>query len=258
MSLPFDVTLFRALRAAGPLGAELEFHEVLGSSNDRALERARAGAPHGLLVLADEQRGARGRHGRSWTCAPRLGVWASLVLRPSRPAAEHAQLPLVFGLALCEALSLDLGADAVTVRWPNDLDVRGRKVAGILCERDAAGEAVIAGFGVNVCAGAAPPELAASATTLEEEGCRWGREAVLAAILARFGIRLAAWDSGGFDPLRAEYLRRMALVGERVRVSTAGGDAEGAVEGIDAAGALLLRTTEGARAFHAGTVERVR
>jgi len=253
--------LARALRTAR-LGRAVEFHPSLASTNDRALEWARAGAPHGAVVVADEQTRGRGRHGRAWHSAHGQGVWASVVLRPARPAGELGQLPLVVGLALGEALGRDLELRGVSLRWPNDVDVRGRKVAGVLCERCGGSEpaAVVAGVGINVGRGAVPPELAAAATSLAAEGLAAAREAVLAALLGRLEQRLEAWEQGGFGALRADYLACLEAPGGEARLGGAAGagtEVRGTFVTVDGDGALVLRTAAGVQAFHAGQVERV-
>ena len=257
----FDVRGFQAQLKARALGRAFEWHPFLGSTNDRARDWAREGAPHGALVLADEQWAGRGRHGRAWRSAAGEGVWSSLVVRTSRPAADLPQIPLVVGLGVWEALSLELAVPEVTLRWPNDIDLRGRKVAGILCEREATGppheSAVIVGTGINVGTGAIPPELAGIATSLASEGFDLGREAVLAAYLHRVESRLDEWERDGFARLREGWLSRSGLVGRELRVRCGEEDVRGAVADLDREGALVLRTASGARLFHAGQVERV-
>jgi BirA family transcriptional regulator, biotin operon repressor / biotin---[acetyl-CoA-carboxylase] ligase len=249
----------RALRAAA-LGRRFELHESIGSTNDRARELARDGAPHGTLVVAEEQAHGRGRHGRAWHSPRGQGVWASVLLLPRRPVAEHPQVPLLAGLAVADALRSEAGAAEVRLRWPNDVDLAGRKVAGILCE-SAAGTAVIAGIGINVERGAVPPELADSATSLAGEGLCVAREALLAALLGRLEERLGTWEAGGFEALRGEYLELLSPAGREVRLTGAGGgraEVRGVFDTVDARGALVLRTERGVEAFHAGQVERVR
>ncbi|MBI5837293.1 MAG: biotin--[acetyl-CoA-carboxylase] ligase [Candidatus Eisenbacteria bacterium] len=240
----------------------VERHESIGSTNDRAADLARAGAPHGTVVVAGEQLQGRGRHGRAWRSARGQGLWASVLVRTARPVAEQSQLALVTGLAVCDALALDLGAPDVTLRWPNDVDLRGRKVAGILCERVAGGTgAVVAGIGINTGAGAVPPELAATATSLEPEGLAVTPERLLDLLRARLDTRVDAWERGGFGAVRDEYLARLDLLGREAGLAGAGeGGAEvrGTVRTVDAAGALVLATAAGERAFHAGQVTRVR
>jgi BirA family biotin operon repressor/biotin-[acetyl-CoA-carboxylase] ligase len=206
------------------------------STNDRARALAARGAPHGTLVTADAQTAGRGRQGRTWTAPPGRALLLSLLLRAYDPL-----LPLRAGLAVA-----DLCPDAL-VKWPNDVLVDGRKLAGILVEtRPQDGWAVL-GIGVNVAVDPAelPPELRATAATL-------GRppralEPTLDELLDHLRARLAEPPERVLDALRA----RDALHGRPVRWT--GGAGTGA--GIDAAGALLVRLPDGAlRTLEAGEV----
>jgi BirA family transcriptional regulator, biotin operon repressor / biotin---[acetyl-CoA-carboxylase] ligase len=197
------------------------------STNDRARALAAAGAPHGALVTAGAQSAGRGRQGRTWAAPPGRALLLSLLLRD-----YDALLPLRAGLAVADLA----GADAL-VKWPNDVLLGGRKLAGILVEaRPQEGWAVL-GMGVNVAVALEqlPPELRERAATL-------GRppealEATLGELLDRLARRLAEPAADCLAALRA----RDAL---RDRpVSWAGGAGTGA--GIDDAGALLVRLADG-------------
>jgi BirA family transcriptional regulator, biotin operon repressor / biotin---[acetyl-CoA-carboxylase] ligase len=197
------------------------------STNDRARALAAAGAPHGTLVTAGEQTAGRGRQGRTWSAPPGRALLCSLVLRDYDPL-----LPLRAGLAVA-----DLAGDAARVKWPNDVLVDGRKVAGILVEaRPQDGWAVL-GIGVNVAVDLAdlPPELRDRAGTL---GRAPGElEAALTELLAALENRLAEPPAAALDALRA----RDALRDRPVRWA----DGEGTGAGIDDAGALLVRLPGG-------------
>lgn len=188
---------------------------TVGSTNERARELAGGGAPHGALVTATEQTAGRGRQGRSWTAPPGAALLMSVVLR------EHdALLPLRAGLAVADVA----GPDA-KVKWPNDVQLEGRKVAGVLVEgRPQEGWAVL-GIGVNV---AAAPDDVPGAGTLGRDDV----EAFLAELLAALEARLHEPPAETLAALRA----RDALRGRRVRWS--GG--QGTAEGIDDRGRLLV------------------
>jgi BirA family transcriptional regulator, biotin operon repressor / biotin---[acetyl-CoA-carboxylase] ligase len=197
------------------------------STNDRARALAAAGAPHGTLVTTGEQTAGRGRQGRAWSAPPGRALLCSLVLRDYDPL-----LPLRAGLAVA-----DLAGDAARVKWPNDVLVDGRKVAGILVEaRPQDGWAVL-GIGVNVAVDLAdlPPELRDRAGTL---GRAPGEvEAALTELLVALENRLAEPPAAALDALRA----RDALRDRPVRWA----DGEGTGAGIDDAGALLVRLPGG-------------
>jgi BirA family transcriptional regulator, biotin operon repressor / biotin---[acetyl-CoA-carboxylase] ligase len=207
------------------------------STNDRARALAAAGAPHGTLVTATEQTAGRGRQGRTWAAPPGRALLCSLLLRDYDPL-----LPLRAGLAVA-----DLAGDAALVKWPNDVLLDGRKLAGILVEaRPQDGWAVL-GIGVNVAVDLAdlPPEVRERAATL---GRAPGElERTLAELLRALEARLAEPPAATLAALRA----RDALRGRPVRWA----DGEGTGAGIDDAGALLVRLAGGElRTLDAGEV----
>jgi BirA family transcriptional regulator, biotin operon repressor / biotin---[acetyl-CoA-carboxylase] ligase len=210
------------------------------STNERGKALAAAGAPHGTLVTADEQSAGRGRQGRPWTAPPRSAVLMSLVLR-----GPNELLPLAAAVAVCEALPVE-GA----IKWPNDVWLQGRKLAGILAEgRPQEGWAVL-GIGLNVTTESFPAELAETATSLRLAGVQTDVESVLGALLASLDRRLVAPR----EEILGAWRERDALRGEPVRWS--GG--EGTAAGIDDAGALLVETRNGRVSLDAGEVHLLR
>jgi BirA family biotin operon repressor/biotin-[acetyl-CoA-carboxylase] ligase len=195
-----------------------------GSTNVRARALADAGAPHGTLVTASEQTAGRGRQGRTWVTPPGTAIAASLILR-----TFDDLLPLRAGLAVA-----DLAGGDARVKWPNDVLLGGRKVAGVLAEARAPDWAVL-GIGVNVALDPAtlPPEVAEIAGTLGRDDV----EAALEELLAALAHRLAQPRAALLADLRA----RDALLGARVQWS----DGEGTGAGIDDAGALKVRRADG-------------
>ncbi len=206
------------------------------STNERAQALAAAGAPHGTLVTADEQDAGRGRQGRDWTAPAGTAVLMSLVLRE-----PGESLPLAAAVAVCEALPTP-----ATIKWPNDVLIGGRKVAGILVEgRPQEGWAVL-GLGLNVTTGAFPGELAERATSLRLAGVETDPKAVLAAVLEQ----LDSWLSRPLEVVLEAWQGRDALFGRRVRWN--GG--EGTAAGVDQSGSLLVDSAGGCQALHAGEV----
>jgi BirA family biotin operon repressor/biotin-[acetyl-CoA-carboxylase] ligase len=207
------------------------------STNDRARALAAAGAPHGTLVTAAEQSAGRGRQGRAWAAPPGSALLCSLLLRDYDPL-----LPLRAGLAVA-----DVAGDAARVKWPNDVLLDGRKLAGILVEaRPQDGWAVL-GIGVNVAVELAdlPPDLRDRAATLGRPRDRL--EPTLAELLGTLENRLAEPAHATLAALRA----RDALRDRPVRWA----DGEGTGAGIDDAGALLVRLPDGGiRTLDAGEV----
>jgi len=222
-------------------------HRVLGSTNERAKELARTGAPHGTVVTADEQTAGRGRQGRTWVAAPGAALLMSLVVRGLEEG--HALLPLTTAVAVCEAVEETAGVQCA-IKWPNDVWVKRRKLAGILIEaRHHEGVAVI-GVGLNVAtqSGDFPEDLRDSATSLAIElpGARLSRDAVLSALLVALERHLSQPTEG----ILQQWRERDALRGNRV--GWAGG--EGIAAGVDTTGALLVETAEGRVSLDAGEV----
>jgi BirA family biotin operon repressor/biotin-[acetyl-CoA-carboxylase] ligase len=216
------------------LGEPREHHETIGSTNERARELAEQGAAHGTLVTADEQTAGRGRQGRGWVTPKGVAIAASLVLRD-----YDDLLSLRAGLAVA-----DVAGPAALVKWPNDVWVEGRKVAGILVE--ARGWAVL-GIGVNVAVDPStlPEEAAAVAGTLGRDPSEV--ESTLTELLAALERRLGEDKAAALEALR----ERDALLGKPVRWD--GGEGVGA--GIDDSGALLVHLPDGSTtALSAGEV----
>ncbi|MHB8804367.1 MAG: biotin--[acetyl-CoA-carboxylase] ligase [Coriobacteriia bacterium] len=207
------------------------------STNDDAKRLARAGAPEGSLVVAARQTGGRGRFDRTWT-SPEGGAYTSCVLRPTLPPAAIAPLALVAAVGVAEGLA-ELGLDA-RLKWPNDIEVGGRKLAGILLEMAAEAdrtEWVVLGCGLNVSG--RPHERAAS---IAEHIPGVSVAAAAAAVLDGIAGAYRRFLARGFGELRESYVRRLDITGKTIIVRDATGAvvAEGPVTGIGEAGELLV------------------
>lgn len=246
--------LLRRLRTRR-LGRPLEVYESVGSTNDVALERLENGAPHGTLVVAESQTQGRGRRGHVWVTPPGLSIAASLVLRAERPVGAPTLLVAAVALGIAEGLERASGA-AVGIKWPNDLWMAGRKVAGILVEARGVGArapAFVAGFGINVNASAAafPAGLRASATSLAlATGRTYDRAEVLSLVLAALEPRVDEVLEGTPGPALLEaYRDRSVLLGRLVELLDGDEPLRGTVADLSATDGLLLRTEDG-RARH--------
>ena len=207
-------------------------HRVTDSTNARARELALAAAPHGTLVTADEQTAGRGRQGRTWTAAPGDALLLSLLVRGVEPGA--ALLPLAAAVAVCEAIA----PIEAQIKWPNDVWVERRKVAGILLEgRPQEGWAVI-GIGLNVRTSEFPEELRERATSLALAGVS---DASVAEVRAALVDALARWIAAPAAEVLAAWRARDALLGSRVAWSGGTGTAVGITDG----GALKVETPAG-------------
>jgi BirA family biotin operon repressor/biotin-[acetyl-CoA-carboxylase] ligase len=245
---------------AGPtLISQVVWFDSIGSTNAEAARRAADGAAAGLLVLADEQTTGRGRQGRRWSAPPGTSLMGSLLLRPNRPLAQVALLPLLIGLALAEACERHVSGADLRLKWPNDLLAGARKCAGILVEVPSA-DAVIAGVGLNVdWREVARPAGLTEATSLSEAGRgavdRWR---LLPTVIERLDVRYDAWlrDPTGFLPA---YRARCATVGSAIRVAQTDGTViEGTATGVGRDGGLSVDTGDTVIVVHAGDVHHVR
>jgi BirA family biotin operon repressor/biotin-[acetyl-CoA-carboxylase] ligase len=226
-----------------PRGFELDYREATGSTNDDAREAAAGGAAEGLVIVAGRQDAGRGRRGAAWVCPPGEGLAFSVLLRPRENKALWPRLSLAAGLAVAEALGR-LGVIA-EVKWPNDVWVAGKKIAGILVE--AGDDHVVVGVGINVGVREFPPALAESATSLALER---GDPPELPMVLLPVLERLQVWQAKigtGFDELLRAFRVRCALTGKAVRLLAADGMLSGTVAGIGDGGELLLQTDTGLR-----------
>lgn len=245
----------------------VEYHDAVGSTNDRARELAGEGASD-VVVLADEQTGSRGRLDREWS-APSGGVWLSAVLRPDLPPARAPALTLAAAVATTDA-AREAGVPA-EIKWPNDVlvpgdgtdgeeeketpDRGGRKLAGILTEME--GEAgrvswVVVGVGLN--ANVSAEELPDDAASVREEVGDVDRRVFVQRLLERF-------DELRDDPEATieAWRERSATLGQRVRVETATGEIVGEAVDVAVPGALVVETDDGERVrVHAGDCEHLR
>ncbi len=244
--------LQRHLRSA-VFGHRIFYYPTIGSTNDKALDLATAGEPEGALVLAEEQTGGRGRRQRSWESRARLGIYVSLVLRPEVPATRAPLFTFTAAVAVADTLR-DNCRLASGIKWPNDVVVGRRKVAGILGETrgsDPCIREMVIGIGVNV--NQLDQDFAEAvrdrATSVRiETGARADRAILLASILEGFERRYARVLAGRPTDLLREWETLSAVPrGRRVTVQGPHGPCEGTVAGVDDEGALLLDTPGGGR-----------
>ncbi len=232
-------------RALEPDGWRVEVLEQVGSTNAVVAERAAAGEPAGLVVVAEAQTHGRGRLSRAWTSPPRAGLTFSVLLRPALPAARWGWLPLWGGLAVAEALRDRAGVDAV-VKWPNDVLIGPDKVCGLLAE--AADGAVVLGVGLNVSTSRDELPADRPATSLLLAGASTtDRDTLLRAVLRSLTRTLEAADADA-------YRERCSTVGQRVRVELPTGAVEGTATGIDDDGRIVVDGTP----YAAGDVVHLR
>lgn len=231
---------------APAVGSPHRHFASVGSTNTVARELAAAGAPHGTVVTAAEQTAGRGRQGRRWTAPPGSALLYSAILRPLEP--RHSVLPLAVPLAICETAEHLRPGIECKVKWPNDIHLEGRKLAGILIEaRPQDGWAVL-GIGLNltITPEQFPPDLRDRATSLFSDAPANSGETS-----AALSESLTRWIDADPAHVLAEWRKRDALLGREVTWEKGTGIAEG----IDERGYLLVRLADGDRvALGAGDV----
>jgi BirA family biotin operon repressor/biotin-[acetyl-CoA-carboxylase] ligase len=234
-------------------GTRVEYSAVTDSTNDDALALAKAGASHGVVVVADRQRRGRGRRGSRWSSAERAGLTFSLIVRTGWKPPELSVLPLVVGLAVRQVVA-ERVRESVLVKWPNDVMVSGRKICGVLVESYSHGgeiRAVVVGVGLNVHRESLPSEIADRAVSLEAlEAIELPRELLLAELLEAMERRFHELELNGFAAAHAEFARFDFLNGRDVTV----GEHRGVARGIAENGALLLECDGVTQQIVAGTV----
>jgi BirA family biotin operon repressor/biotin-[acetyl-CoA-carboxylase] ligase len=235
-----------------------------GSTNADLLAR---GGPEGQVLVAEEQTAGRGRAGRTWVSQPGASLTFSVLLRPaSVPPSARGWLPLLTGVAVAAGVRSAAGVEA-RLKWPNDVLVGDRKLAGILAEQSPDGDAVVVGVGLNVATSEEALPISPAglpATSLLVEGADVGREAVLAEILRsleRWYLAFTADPDPVGSGVLAEYRSACTTLGRQVRVELpAGRVLAGVAEDVDPSGRLLVRPVGAAfaTAVSAGDVIHVR
>lgn len=227
-----------------------------GSTQDDARRAAAAGAGVLTTIAADWQRSGRGRQGRAWAAPRGSALLASIVLRPAIAPLALPPLALVIGLATLDAVSARLGVGVAQIKWPNDLLVRGRKLAGVLVEASLRGERVewaVAGVGVNVLDVPMPPDVAARCTSLEASGASrhaLDRRRLLEDLRAAVAARVPTFERAGLAPFIDELRAADATRGRAVR----GVDFAGVAAGIEGDGRLRVDTRDGPVLVAAGEI----
>ncbi|HVK64789.1 MAG TPA: biotin--[acetyl-CoA-carboxylase] ligase, partial [Polyangium sp.] len=237
-------------RLGASIGRPVVIAAVTASTNDDARRAAAGGAPHGAAFLADAQTQGRGRSGHTWHSPAGENLYLSVVLRPKLAPQALPPLALVLGVCVARVVDEVLGASVASgaragVKWPNDVLVDGKKLAGLLVETALRGgvlDAVVAGIGLNVHAASFPEELATRATSLHALGGRGlDRSSIAARLLAEIGRAVRMFEADGLDPFLAELDHRDVLHGIPIDVSGVSGTAAG----IDHEGYLRVLGSDG-------------
>jgi BirA family biotin operon repressor/biotin-[acetyl-CoA-carboxylase] ligase len=243
---PDLLTAEQKLREQGAsLGLPLHLLSRTESTNDQAKQAAKDGAPHGSTWVAESQDKGRGRQGRAWLSPPGENLLFSVLVRVQCPAARLPELAICAGLSVVETAQALLPAQKVLLKWPNDVWVSGKKLAGILVESSFARgqtQSVIVGIGLNVHTRELPEELAQIATSLALQGGQnLHRGDILTDLLGRLDRDIIHVAGRGLGMVHPRIARVDALRGVRIQ----NGEVSGVAEGIDNEGRLLVITDNG-------------
>ncbi len=264
---PLDAAALRSdLLLPGGLWTSLDVVAETGSTNTDLAARAKAGAPEGTVLVAEEQSAGRGRLERRWSAPARSGLFLSVLLRPAAvPMDRFGWLPILVGVAAASTLGRVAGVD-VALKWPNDLQVTvdgaERKLGGILTEL--ADGAVVAGLGINVSLREDELPVPAAASLVLAGAAVTDRGTLLRALLREFADLYGEWTAAAGDPQASGLLRaytdRCSTLGRAVKVQLPGGrELAGEAVAIDGDGRLVVRTADGGRQpVGAGDVVHVR
>lgn len=228
------------------LGKKIIYEDTIGSTMDVAFRLGIEGAVEGTVICAEAQTKGKGRLGRQWSSPKGKGIYMSAILRPSLPPTEVAQLTLLAAVAVCEALRRKTGV-AARIKWPNDILVENRKLAGILTELSAETDRVrfvVIGVGINVNTPLSllPPQ----ATSLKEETQqKTSRVELLQEILYELETWYERLKKDGFAPVVARWKELSATLGRRVRLIDPSGEIEGEAVDLDKTGRLMIRNDAG-------------
>jgi BirA family biotin operon repressor/biotin-[acetyl-CoA-carboxylase] ligase len=256
-------SLIQAELGESEIGHSIIHHFRTESTNTAALNLAQKGAEHGMVVVAEEQTAGRGRLGRTWYSEKSSGIYVSVVLRPPFSPTAAPILTLMAGVATQRALSTATGL-SVDIRWPNDLLVKGKKVAGILTEMNAELgrlHAVVLGIGINVNHSVMPAELKPFATSLRIESQRtWSRVQIFVALLKELERYYHLLLEKGNAAIAERWAAASTYAnGKRIRIMTAEAESLATTVGLDPSGALRVRYDDGREeALVAGEVVEVK
>jgi BirA family biotin operon repressor/biotin-[acetyl-CoA-carboxylase] ligase len=227
---------------------EILYFETIDSTNKKASDLADGGAPEGTLVLSEAQTGGRGRKGRTWYSPPEGGIYISLILRPLVSPAEAPKFTLLTAVATAETV-ISLTRLNIHIKWPNDILINGKKLAGILTEMSTEMDAVnyiVVGLGLNVNTSAFPAEIRDIATSLLiETGESFPRVILIQEYLKRYEAYYGIYKKTGFDPVINRWKDLSNIIGKKVEVEVIGNRFIGKALDIDGDGALILKDNQG-------------
>ncbi|NOZ75425.1 MAG: biotin--[acetyl-CoA-carboxylase] ligase [FCB group bacterium] len=253
----FDRTAFDSHLRTREFGQSFTYISSCPSTNDVALLLAQSNAPTGTLVFTDHQTAGRGRDGSTWFAVPESGLTFSLIIRDLTPD-QVSRLSMVAGTAMVSALR-PLGAN-LKLKWPNDLQISGKKTGGILCESRWEGNQcrfTVVGIGLNVneSPDQFPPDLKSNVTSLSIAiGKPLNREKILGFILNQFEKDVILLRDSQTDVLQTRWVKACAHLNSQVEIRTANSKVTGTFQGIDSQGRAVLQTSRGKKSLNSGSL----
>src|SRR5262245_9591070 len=245
-----DLAALQRLLTTQTFGRTLYILPSTTSTNDVVKALAQHGAPEGTVVVAEHQTHGRGRYGRTFASPAGVGIYLSLLVRPQIATIRLPQLTLAIAVATAEAL-VESCALPVGLKWPNDVTIHGKKVAGILSEAvlgAGVSPVVIIGIGINVNTTLEhlPPELHQHVTSLAlASGHPWPRLPLMAVLLAHLERLYQVFQQGDITSIQQRWLHYGSIIGRQVRFAYESSAGTGTVVGLDEAGALLVQNLDG-------------
>ncbi|HXV45986.1 MAG TPA: biotin--[acetyl-CoA-carboxylase] ligase [Nitrososphaera sp.] len=246
--LPVPWELSRALRTSF-VGKQVMFHEAADSTQNLAISLAGKPGSHGAVVIAEQQKSGRGRQKRKWL-SPKGGIWLSVVLKPAIPTTKITLLPFVAALAACDAIRAT-GLDA-RLKWPNDVMVSGKKVAGILLDISAEADQVnyaVIGIGINANIDSAAVSARLNGITVtsisDELGHEVSRLELTKSLLENLEKYYLEMEQSGAGSILQQWKKNSDMLGRNVAVTQNGRTIHGVAADINHDGSLLLRTDQG-------------
>jgi BirA family transcriptional regulator, biotin operon repressor / biotin---[acetyl-CoA-carboxylase] ligase len=247
---PLDIDQVRDGLVGNRLGSRFHYFRQIDSTNSHARQLAADGAFEGEIVVAEEQTSGRGRLGRKWFSPPYVNLYLSVILRPSLPVSEAAQLTLMAAVALREAIG-SYSCEAPVIKWPNDILIQGRKIAGVLIESSCTADSVefvIIGIGINVNSrrDLMPESIRDRATSLLAiNGAPVTREDLLRGLIQAIDRCYGILQERGFSAIAREWEAHFGLRGRTVKAEAGDHTFIGTAKGIDRDGALLVERENG-------------
>jgi len=227
---------------------DIVYSKEIDSTNRKARDLADEGAPEGTLILSEAQIKGKGRKGRTWFSPPKGGIYISLILRPTISPVEAPKFTLLAAVAIAEAL-LSMTPLNINIKWPNDILVNGKKIAGILTEMSTEMDAVnyiVVGLGLNVNTPKFPDEIQGIATSIFiETGKVFPRVRLIQEYLVRYETYYEMYKKTGFEPIINRWKDLSNIVGKKVEVRVIGNQFIGKALDIDGDGALILKDDQG-------------